>query len=281
MKRRVLYRVLATLIVFAIAVGVWYGVEQRGWWPGKATQAAAEQTTREDVANDFVSLALEKARAGNADEALKALDVAIAADPQGAAEAYYYRGLIRAEQGDVRGGIDDLTQAIKINPHMPQAYAARGSLHLLTGRPAKAIKDLNKAIELDPTHAPNYVNRGQAYLSLEMNDLALKDFNKAIELAPDAVAAYFNRGVLYFQEKEVDKAIADFSKCIELDPNAPAPYFNRAVAYIEKDEKEKAAVDLAVYLKIAKDEMGRHQAEALLQNLNDPTLSAPVPTLTP
>ncbi len=274
MKRRIGYGLLVAVAVLAVAIVARYGLSA---WGGLAErkdgEAPVQRTTREDVVKDFVALALEKARAGDVDEALKALNVAIAADPQGAAEAYYYRGLIRAEKGDVKAGLDDLTQAIESAPHMPQAYAARGSLYLLAGRPAKAIEDLNKAIELDPVHAPNYVNRGQAYMALQMNDLALQDFDKAIELDPSAVAAYFNRGVLYFQEKEIDKAIADFSTCIELDPDAPAPYFNRAVAYIEKDEREKAAVDLAVYLKIAEDEMGRHQAEALLQSLK----GAPTP----
>ncbi len=280
MKRFALYGLVATLVVLIIAIAGWYVVGRQGWFPLGKSSASTKQTqatTREDVANDFVTLALEKARAGEVEEALKALDVAIAADPQGAAEAYYYRGLIRGEQGNANAAIEDLTKAIEINPHMPQAWAARGSFYLLQMRPAKAIEDFNKAIELDPQHAPNYVNRGQAYMNLEMIDLALQDFNKAIELDPNSVAAYFNRGVLYFQQKKIDEAIADFTKCIELDPNAPAPYFNRAVAYIEKDEREKAAVDLAVYLKIAKDEMGRHQAEALLENLREPTLSKPSP----
>lgn len=278
MKRLMLYSMIITALVFAAAVGGWYALQRLGWLPMGGVSAQTDRagtTTRKDVENDFVSLALEKARAGDVEEALKALNVAIAADPEGAADAYYYRGLILAEQDKVQEGIDDLTKAIKINPHMPQAYAARGSLYLLMVRPSKAIDDFNKAIQLDPKHAPNYVNRGQAYLTLKMFDLALKDFNKAIELDPNSVAAYFNRGVLYFQQKQVDKAIADFTKCIELDPNAPAPYFNRGVAYIEKDERDKAAVDLAVYLKIAKDEMGRHQAEALLQSLKQPKPAQP------
>ncbi|RMF31298.1 MAG: tetratricopeptide repeat protein, partial [Chloroflexi bacterium] len=99
----------------------------------------------------------------------------------------------------------------------------------------------HKALQLDPEHAPTYVNRGQAYMHLGMEDLALADFNKAIELDPELIAAYFNR----------------------------------AVAYIQLDETDKAAADLTLYLRLAKDEEGRHQAQALLDSLANGSYDAP------
>ncbi len=272
--------VLAGVVVFFLVLaGLWFA-QSRGYLGDRATAAQTMMTpdtsttpsTRHQVENEFVRMALDAAKQGNVDEALKALDVAIAANPDNAYEAYYYRGLIKADQGDLQGGIDDLTKAIEINPHMAEAYAARGSLYLTIDRPSTAIKDFSKAIELDPKHAANYVNRGQAYLSLDMVDLALKDLQKALELEPNSLAAHFNLGVAYFQKKDIDKAIEEFTKCIDMDPSVPAPYFNRAVAYIELNEREKAAVDLAIFLKLAKDEEGRHQAEALLNTLKEPQM---------
>ena len=278
--RRYLLPILAGVVSFALVLGGLWFAQARGYLGTKGTTSQSVMTptadftpsTRHQVENEFVRMALDAAKRGDVDEALKALDVAIAANPESAYEAYYYRGLIKAEQGDIQGGVDDLTKAIEKNPHMAAAYAARGSLYLTLDRPSSAIKDFSKAIELDPKHAANYVNRGQAYLSLDMVDLALKDLQKALELEPNSLAAHFNLGVAYFQKKDVDRAIEEFTKCIELDPNVPAPYFNRAVAYIEINEREKAAVDLAVFLKLAKDEEGRHQAEALLSTLKQPQM---------
>jgi len=269
--------VLVGGVVFVLVlVGLWWAQTQGYLFSSEADAAAksdnSEPTTRQEIENEFVRAALEAARRGDVDEALKALDVAIAANPGEAYEAYYYRGLIHAEQGQINTAVEDLTKAIDANPHMAAAYAARGSLYLTLDRPATAIKDFSKAIELDPSHAANYVNRGQAYLSLDMVDLALKDLNHALELDPNSLAAYFNRGVAYFQKRDVDRAIEDFTKCIEIDPAVPAPYFNRAIAYMELNEKDKAAADLAIYLKLAKDDVGRHQAEALLKSLKDPTI---------
>jgi Tfp pilus assembly protein PilF len=187
----------AGVLSFIMVLGALWFVQSRGYLGGRATAqsgAPATPMSRHQVEDDFVRMALDQAKQGHVDEALKGLNVAIAANPGKAYEAYYYRGIIRSEQGDISAGIDDLTKAIKANPHMAEAYAARGSLYLTQDRPSTAVKDFSKAIQLDPKHAANYINRGQAYLSMDMVDLALKDLQKALELAPNSLAAHFNRG---------------------------------------------------------------------------------------
>ncbi len=261
-RKRTLTLIGVGLVVLLLAGAL---AVQQGWIAAPKPAAATPNPS-----DDFLALALDKAAQGDAEGALQALDVAIAADPQGAADAYYYRGLIRAELGDLAAAIEDFSQAIAINAHRPEFYGARATTYMAQGRTATAIEDFDKAIELAPDHAPTYVNRGQAYVEVGIYDLALADLNKALELDPNLLAAYFNRGVLYLQTERPELALKDFSTAIDLNPNVPAPYFNRAVTYIQLGDNEKAAADLGIYLTLTKEDADgetRHQAEMLLESL--------------
>ncbi len=217
--------------------------------------------------NDFVKLALNQAGQGDVEAALESLDVAIASDVSAAAEAYYYKGIIYAEQAEYADALNAFESGIAANPHMPELFAARATTYATMGRPATALEDFNQAVELDPDYAPTYVNRGQAFLNMGEPDLAMDDFNYALELNPELTAAYFNRGVLYLEKAENDAALEDFHKAIEFSPDAPAPYFNRAVAYMNLNNLPAAAADLTIYIGMTDDEEGKHQAEALLGSL--------------
>ncbi len=232
--------------------------------PPLISSPAAEQA---DPTQDFTALALSRAAQGDVKSALQALDIAIAADPDGAFQAYYYRGLIHAQREEFQAALNDFNQALSINPHLVEAYAARGTTYVSLGRPITALEDFNKALEMKPDDAETLVNRGHAYMLLNMHDLALADFNRAIELDSSLVAAYFNRGVLYLTQEQPQKALADFDTCIELDPEQPGPYFNRAAAYLALGERERAIADLKIYLGLAQSEENRQKAEALLDSL--------------
>ncbi len=264
---------IAAIVAVVVMVGVWFALT-RLLNLGNATPAvtaeepaATPATGAELPMDDFTKLALDKAKQGDVQGALDAFSVAIASNPDGASVPYYYRGLVYIDQGKVNEAIDDFSKAIEIDGHFPQAYAARGTAYLMISRPAKASEDFDKALQLDPNNATTYVNRARAYMGLQMNDEAEADLNRAIELDPKLVAAYFNRGVLNMLNQEPEKALEDFNQCIAINPNAPAPYFNRAVTNIELGDKKAAATDLAVYLTIAKDEEGKHQARSLLDSL--------------
>jgi tetratricopeptide (TPR) repeat protein len=60
----------------------------------------------------------------------------------------------------------------------------RGHLHSQRGEYDQAIQDLSQAIRLDPQSAFPYVNRGVAYDETGKHDLAIADLTEAIRLDP-------------------------------------------------------------------------------------------------
>jgi len=138
--------------------------------------------------------------------------VAIAANPDNAPQAYYYRALLYNQMERYEDAVEDLTKALEQEPHFPQAYAARAAVYLALNRPASAVEDLKRAIELGLNDDPTvYLNLGQAYFQMDIYDAAEESFRKALELAPDMAAVHFNLGTLYLKKGDDEAALEHLS----------------------------------------------------------------------
>jgi Flp pilus assembly protein TadD len=66
------------------------------------------------------------------------------------------------------------------------AYHGRGIAYGFLDQNERAIQDLDEAIRLDPQDADAYYNRGVAYQHLGMTEESERDFEKAKELGFDS-----------------------------------------------------------------------------------------------
>ena len=91
-----------------------------------------------------------------------------------------------------------------------------------SGNCQQAIEDLNQALALNPKYAEAYNNRGYVYMRLQNYEAALADLNRAIELRPDYATALRNRGDIYnyYYQRDRNQAIADYDKVVSLGKNA-------------------------------------------------------------
>lgn len=112
--------------------------------------------------------------------------------------------------------MEDLNEAVRLNPNDARAYSYRGAAYYNLGQHQRAIDDCNEAIRLKPDYTDAYVNRGIAYDGLGQHKLAIKDLNKAISLQPDLVAAYNNRSIVYLKQGNYSLACPDAHKACEL-----------------------------------------------------------------
>ena len=69
----------------------------------------------------------------------------------------------------------------------------------------RAIEDLDNAIRLNPSYSEAFVNRGLAYAHQREHERAIADFTMAIRLDPRNAAAYTNRGVAYTAKGERER----------------------------------------------------------------------------
>ena len=84
--------------------------------------------------------------------------------------------------GDFQGAIEDLSEAIRLDPQNSRCYGLRGTAYYEMGRYEKAIEDDSKAIDLhsDPTYL---YNRSESFYKTGKDDEALSDLSHALELA--------------------------------------------------------------------------------------------------
>jgi len=99
------------------------------------------------------------------------------------ARAYYNRGGIYLRMGEYQRGIQDLDEAIRLDP------SARGSAYDSLGQHQRGIRDLDETIRLAPQLTVAHVNRGSAYSSLGQLEQAIRDLNEAIRLEPQLAEA--------------------------------------------------------------------------------------------
>ncbi|MFQ5737278.1 MAG: tetratricopeptide repeat protein, partial [Thermodesulfobacteriota bacterium] len=109
---------------------------------------------------------------------------------------YTNRGIALGSSGRFEAAIEDLTEAVSIEPGMRMAWYNRALATSALGRYREAIADLTRAIEIDPGYAEAYHNRGVAHANLAQYGEAIEDFKSSVAIRPSA-AAYMNLATAY------------------------------------------------------------------------------------
>jgi tetratricopeptide (TPR) repeat protein len=152
-----------------------------------------------DELRTLFKAALEATAQGERARALELYGRIISSEPK-YWSAYVNRAMLRAQQGDIKGAIDDCTTVIELGYANSDLFSMRGDLWLRGGEPERALQDLNAAIERGAT-----------------------------------TTALFNRGITYLNTGEPQRAVTDFSRVIERSPRHPDAYEMRMWAALLSD----------------------------------------------
>jgi tetratricopeptide (TPR) repeat protein len=195
-------------------------------------------------ADDFFLQADEKYKAVDLKGAVENYSQALRLNPN-YGEAYFGRGDARGDLGDKQGAIEDLTQAIRINPNQLRAYGARGLFRSQSGDQEGAKADFQKAlnISINSEDYRDYINRGLAHSGLGDKKSAIADYDQAIRLAPKYAPAYINRGIARYALGDKQGAITDLDQAIRLEPKLAPAYANRGFVRYELGDKQGAITD--------------------------------------
>ena len=78
--------------------------------------------------------------------------------------------------------IADLDRTIELSPRLAFAYFNRGNMAVETGDLTSALSAYTRAVEVKPDMGEAYYNRGYVYLKLGNKDAGIADLSKAGEL---------------------------------------------------------------------------------------------------
>ena len=187
------------------AVEVWHQSQSK-WQQAIALLEAIEPTT------PVYSLAQNKLSSYRANQAVINQRVAIA---QKAAN-FSNQGSLKIQKGDLPGAIANFTQALGLNPNIPQAYLGMGIATSKQGNKQQAIYNYDRALQFNPNLAEAYFGRGQVYYELGNKQRAIGDYEQAIRVNPNYGLAYLERGAIRCMLGTKSQAVADFNQAVEL-----------------------------------------------------------------
>ena len=123
----------------------------------------------------------ERTGLGQLERAIEELDEAIRLDPQDAG-AYHKRGIAYHQLGQYKQAIQELDEAIRLDPQESEKYRDRAVVHRALGELQKAVEDFGEAIRLGPQNAKAHAGRALVYTLLGDDEGGQRDFDRAVEL---------------------------------------------------------------------------------------------------
>ncbi|CUQ67426.1 tetratricopeptide repeat protein [Candidatus Nitrospira inopinata] len=174
-----------------------------------------------DLSGRFFNARLSLAK-GKVDEAVTLFQT-LANEETQFAPAHYFLGIAYLRNRQIAQARGALTQAVKLNPAMPEARTALAELFLNEGSSDLALEHAQAAVQLNPRNVQAAFIAGDAYL--RKGDFAKsKQVYEAIGKAlPKEALVPYRLGLVARAEKNDAKAIAYFEEALSLKPSAIEP----------------------------------------------------------
>ncbi|NEU72763.1 tetratricopeptide repeat protein [Hassallia byssoidea VB512170] len=221
-------------------------------------------------ADDFYAQGVDKFRKGDYKGGIDNLNEAIRLNPN-YAKAYYIRAFIRAassknwQEKDWQGAIADINQVIKINPNDVDAYKTRAFFRTQLKDFQGAIADTNQAIKINYNDVNAYKIRALSRAQLKDFQGAIADLNQVIKINPNDAGGYVGRGMYRNQLKDFQGAITDFNQAIKIDYNNIYAYNGRGEARINLQDLQGALADLNQAIKINPNDVETYSKRGLVR----------------
>jgi len=207
------------------------------------------------------------------------------------------------QQGDLRGGLEKLLEANKLEPENANIHNELGLAYRDLGAYQKSLVHFKKALALKSKFSEAQNNLGTLYLLLKEWNLALYCFQRAVSdiLYKTPHFAYNNMGLAYYNKGNYQEAIENYQKALQsfpsyslcyenlarsyevtnqwgsaieaykksiyYAPNYPTPHFNLARLYLRFNQNDEAAKELKLTIEIDPKGFYGNEANRLLKGI--------------
>lgn len=126
------------------------------------------------------------------------------------AAVFDVQGQLLLDKGAISGALSSFTEAVNLDPGSSIYLMHRAIARAGLGDLARAVQDLDQALVLDPHNADAYVLRARVYNRTGSFDLAILNVNHALKLLPNHQAA------LEYRNEQAHRAKDCTAKATEL-----------------------------------------------------------------
>lgn len=135
-----------------------------------------------------------------------------------------------------REGLSELTRAT--------LHLRRGEAYLKGQAIALAMQDIDQAMLLNPGSSRAYELRGDVFRNMGKYILASDSYANALKLNPYFASSYKSRGLSALMMARFTAAIDDLSQALSLSPQDPETIALRAIARFAQGDSDAAIVDM-------------------------------------
>jgi len=163
-------------------------------------------------------------------------------DPQKRAKIRLQLAINYYEQQQFLTALEEVDQALNINPDFPDAYSVKALIYMSMGDTKLAEKAFQSAISLSPNN-PDFLNNYGWFLC--QNDSASQSinyFDKALDIKSyqSPAKALNNAGVCSLKIKKENQAEIYLSRAFKYDPSNIEVNFNLSKIYYSRSDYKKA-----------------------------------------
>ena len=202
---------------------------------------------------------------GEYEEGLALIKRMLAGAPRDKSSAkwFHYRGQIALARGHYQAAIDDLSEALELDPGYTISRMLRASALLGLGRRDESLADLDEALRIAPRDVNCITLR--AIIRKDTGNVAgaLEDVKAGLKLAPDSALLWATSGDARRLNGDAIGAFADTERAVELAPDQYLGWLNRgaALAALGRREEARASFDRAaeVAMPSQRDAILRHR----------------------
>ena len=209
----------------------------------KALQVSEELIAIRGEASDWGSKGWHLEQLGRYEEALAALDQALALNPRDAS-AWTIRGEALANLNHQEEALSSFEQALTINPENADAWYNKGIVSDGLEHHGEALVAFEEVLRLTPNSADAWRHKGSMLSKLGRYEEAVTAYGQTVSLDPHSAEIWGSKGAALFVLGRHEEALASVNHALEIDvKNIPASTIKSYILY-EEGHYEEALVAL-------------------------------------
>lgn len=146
------------------------------------------------------------------------------------------------EQGQLTTALDEVKQALNVDPTFVPAYNMRGLIYMRLNEPKVAEDSFSHALRLQPNDGDTMQNLGWFYCQQSRYKEAVQMFERALQTPNYGAAArtLMTEGICQARAGQTQDAERSLKRSFELDAGNPITMYNLALLLHQRGDSERA-----------------------------------------
>ncbi len=195
---------------------------------------------------------LDKLRAGALDDAERAFNEVLAAQPT-SAPGNHFLGVVHHYRGDNEAAIALFEKSLSTDGRQPDVLLNLGNAQQALGDVDNAKRSFEKAIGLDADYPDAHYNLGNLLASQEDYQGAITAFDRALGLRPSFPEASMHLGICLHETDRLDEAVEAFQSTLALQPTNADAHFNLGSTLEDLEQYDAAIASYRVAVRLDPD----------------------------